>query len=79
MRPPSLAMMLFGLLVGAQIGRDCECLESLNRACISLGNLCNLVIYCSDRHNARKGCRAVCNAVFEPTLDTLISLDNVVL
>jgi hypothetical protein len=51
----------------------------LNRACISLGNLCNLVIYCSDRRNAREGCRAVCNAVFEPTLNALISLDNVVL
>jgi hypothetical protein len=46
---------------------------------MTLGNLYNLVIYYSKGRDTREGRRAVSNTVFEPALNALISLDNVVL
>jgi hypothetical protein len=63
--------MRFVRSIGSVFGRVWE----YSNAC-RLGDIYELVIYCSD---ASEGRRAVCHTVFEPVLDALISLDNVIL
>jgi hypothetical protein len=54
-------------------------LECLNRACIGLGNLYNLVIFIQCRRNVSKDRLAVSNTVLKSALNALISLDNLAL
>ena len=54
-------------------------LECLNRACIGLGNLYNLVIFIQYCCNVSEDRLAVSNTVLKLALDKLISLDNLAL
>jgi hypothetical protein len=67
-------MLFFPRSVGAQPGRVWECFCELRSKRLLNCSIYYLVIY---RRNIGEGCLAVNNAVLTPTLNALISLDNV--